>query len=82
MFRKAGVITEKKTTKIPSAGFPPFSDCNRFFFFFNFLFRSDQEQTHNTDTQTLNFSTRYFPTQAFIKSLSERNLTLEVVADE
>lgn len=31
MFRKAGVIAEKKTTKIPSAGFPPFSDCNRFF---------------------------------------------------
>lgn len=81
MFRKVGVITEEKTTKIPSAGFLPFSDCNRFFFF-NFLFKSDQEQTHNTETQTLNFSTRYLPTQAFIKSLSERNLTLEVVADE
>lgn len=81
VFRKAGVIAEKKTTKIPSAGFPPFSDCNRFFFL-KFFFRSDQEQTHNTDTQTLNFSTHYFPTQVFIKSLSERNLTLEVVADE
>lgn len=33
VFRKVGVITEEKTTKIPSAGFLPFSDCNRFFFF-------------------------------------------------
>lgn len=35
------------------------------FFFFNFLFRSDQEQTHNTETQTLNFSTRCFPHTGF-----------------
>lgn len=33
VFRKACVIAEEKTTKIPSAGFPPFSDCNSFFFF-------------------------------------------------
>lgn len=81
MFRKACVIAEEKTTKIPSAGFPPFSDCNSFFFL-KFLFRSDQEQAHNTDTQTLNFFTCYFSTQVLIESLSERNLTLEVVADE